>query len=101
MASIIYKQPSEKIIVYMDFSNKMTTGEAVTGIVTGFPVSNPSGLTFSGESFSGKVVQFYVEGGTVPQRKDINEVEYKVTCQITTSNGQIIEGDGILIVREV
>lgn len=104
----IQKQPGETKRVSMDFSNKMITGEVILSIDNiAQTLYEPEGtdqpttdLVFSGQSISGQVAQFLVAGGNIPTRSDIKEQDYKVTVTVTTDNGQILENDGILKVKE-
>jgi len=104
----ITKQPGETRLVSMDFSNKMQTGETIVSVdniaqqiyVENGPDLPTTDLTFSGQAFSGQVAQCLVSGGQIPTRDDIPECDYKVTFTVTTSNGQILENDGILKVKE-
>jgi hypothetical protein len=96
--TILTKQPAETRLLSMGFDNKMVTGELITSIDS--MVSDPAGLTFAGESFSGQIAQALISGGTIPDRADCNEREYKVTFTISTDMNQVLENDGILIVRE-
>lgn len=100
----ISKQPGETRLVSMDFSNKMATGEIVVSIDTITQLladgGTTSDLVFSGQTINAQVAQFLVSGGTIPDRSDIQECDYKVTVKITTDLGQILENDGILKIKE-
>jgi hypothetical protein len=100
----INKQPGETRLVSMDFSNKMATAEVIVSIDSVAQILADGGsttdLTFSGQTINGQVAQFLVAGGTIPDRSDIQECDYKVTVTITTDYGQILENDGILKIKE-
>ena len=102
---VIQKQPGETRLVSMDFSNKMDTAEIILSIDDIRQLINDTGgtttdLTFAGQTINGQVAQFLVSGGTIPDRTDINECDYKVTVEVTTDLGQVLENDGILKIKE-
>ena len=93
------KQPSETRTFSIDFAALMSTGETieasspapvVTSEITG---GGTTDLTIGTPTISGQVVLFTILGGTNCQR-------YRVECVITTSSAQVLEGDGILRVKD-
>ncbi len=86
------KQPSESRLFDFDFGGKMATGETVTAVVS--VVSTPSGLTVGATSFSGMIAQVRLSAGT-------DQVEYLLTCKVTTSAANTLELDGLLFVAEI
>lgn len=90
---IIKKKVGEKLAVGMDFGSWMQSGETISTInsVTTEECSGASSLTFSNQVISGTNVNFFVEGGTAGYR-------YTVVVNITTSSGEILIGDGQLVV---
>ncbi len=100
----INKQPGETRLVSMDFSNKMATAETIVSIdnvtqslADGSAIAD---LIFSGQTINGQIAQFLVAGGSIPDRADIQQCDYKVTVTITTDAAQILENDGILKIKE-
>jgi hypothetical protein len=96
----LLKQPSEKRKFSMDFSSVLATSETISSItsVTSEKLDGTtSDLTIpaAGESntISGSSILMWVEGGT-------HGMSYRVEVKITTSAGQIVEGDGILRVTD-
>ena len=96
---VVTKQPSEKRPYTMDFSAKMGSSEtieasspapAVTAITLCEGVAD---ITISGVTIAGQIIQMWIESGTSGAR-------YRVEVIITTSTGQILEGDGILKVSD-
>lgn len=86
------KQPSESRIYDMDFGANMSTAETIIS-VTSYTAS-PSGLTLDpAVSISGKKVQKRISGG-------VAGTVYKVTAVILTSLGNVLEGEGLLHVRD-
>lgn len=96
----IRKQVAETRLVTMEFGNKMAAAELITTVDS--YVSDPAGLTFANAvaDATGQKVNVLVSGGTIPDREDCNEREYKVTIVVQTDGNQILENDGILIVAE-
>lgn len=90
---IKYKQPRESILYAIDFTNLLDTGETISAI-TAEPSGTPAGLTIGAGSISGTQVTFRVSGGT-------DAVTYLIWCTVTTSTGNIREGDAILSVTDI
>lgn len=90
---VIKKKVGEKLAVGMDFGSWMQEGETIATIndVTSSECAGSSSITFSNEVISGTNVNFFVEGGTSGER-------YTITVNITTSAGEILIGDGQLVV---
>lgn len=89
----IKKKAGEKLAVGMDFGPWMQSGETISTIndVSTEECTGASALIFSNEVISGTNVNFFVEGGTAG-------IAYTVIVNITTSSGEILIGDGQLIV---
>lgn len=98
IVTTLYKQPGESRLFDMSFANKMRDGETIVSIDSITAV--PGDLSFSGSVYSGQIVQTLISGGTIPSRVDTPEESYIVTFVVTTSSGQVLENEGILIVRE-
>ncbi len=91
---IISKKASEKLAVGMDFSEWMgddATIVTINSITSVQCAGMSSDLTFSAQAITGQTAGFFVEGGTAGLR-------YEVRVNITTNEGEILEGDGILVV---
>lgn len=108
----LFKQPGESLLLYMDFTKRLNTGETLTGTPTitsaeEFPnaggatdltISSPavtsSAITTNyGTIAVGKGVQFRVVGGT-----DGKTYRIQVSCATSASNTRIY--DGLLDVGE-
>lgn len=90
------KQPGETRAYSMDFSNLMSSNETISSVSTvasELRGGATSDLTISSETISGQTVQMNIAGGT-----DGNV--YRVEVTIITSASQILEGDGMLRVRD-
>jgi len=97
------KQPSEKRKFGMEFASLMDTsgGEVISSIdaVTSETISGGvSDLTITLPSIVNGVatnsrVEVWIEAGTAGNR-------YRIEILVTTSDGQILEGDGILKVTD-
>jgi len=102
----VSKQPGETRLVSMDFSNKMADDEVIVTIDDVAQSLTDGGvttdLTITGEviSVSGQIAQFLVAGGIIPTRPDIKETSYKITVTVTTDADQVLENDGLLLVKE-
>jgi len=91
-ADQLVKQPTETRAYAIDFVNLLASGDSLASVTSG-PTSTPTGLTFGSTAISGTQVQFTIAGGTAG-------TSYRVEVIVTTANGEIIEGDGDLIVAD-
>lgn len=92
-AQTLIKQPSEIRSYVMDFSPLLGAGETLTAASS--VTAAPSGLTLVGSpTVSGTFAAQTVSGGTAGQR-------YKITYLVTTSDGNTLEAEGILAVKEL
>ena len=92
----LIKQPSETRTYTMDFANLMSTGETISSIdsvTSELRGGGSSNLTLSNETISSQTVTLDISGGTHCK-------VYVVEVQITTSNGQKLEGDGTLRISD-
>lgn len=93
------KQPSETLLFDMDFQRDIRAGESLSAIVD-VTIQNQGRVTGSADitpgttAVGGTRAQVYIPGGT-----DLED--YKVTIVCTTSDGETVEGDGLLEVREL
>lgn len=87
---VLVKQPGETREFAMDFSAK-THGVALSSVigVTG----SPAGLTITNERIDGAHVWFKIAGGA-------DGTDYKITVQVQDADGNVLEGDGMLYVRD-
>lgn len=95
---VLTKQPWEELRYDMDFSGQMRDGDDLssvsTVVVTNMgEVVGSDDVTASGETVSGDIAQVKLSGGT-----DLEN--YKITIRAITTDGDKIEGDGMLYVRE-
>ena len=94
--TFLIKQPSETRAYSMDFSNLMASAETITNInsvgseLRGRGVSD---LTITGTGITGQTIKMNIAGGT-------HAKVYVIETLITTSSGQILEGDGMLKVED-
>jgi len=94
MSRPLYKQPNESRMFAINFSANLESGETINAInsvtVTG------AGLTVGSQSITsdGKKVQFRVSDGTAGE-------SYQITVVATTTQSNILEGDGILVVKQI
>ena len=94
----LVKQPWERRLYEMDFSNLLSPGDSIATVDSVLQaargrVAGAAALTIGAASVSGTKVQFTIEGGTA------NE-DYKITVRVNTSAGDRLEGDGWLFVRD-
>jgi len=97
-SNVLVKQPSEKRHFSMDFAELMTDGETIETSSPAPDVSyecntGATDLTITEVTVSGQTVLFWIEGGTHGGR-------YRVEVTLTTSGGQILSGDGVLMVTD-
>lgn len=87
----LVKQPSEIRTYKMDFRRSLDRDDLISGVVS--VSAYPDSITVDNPSSSDKTVSFRVSGG--------NDGEsYNIRVIVSTSLGQTIEGDGLLVVRE-
>ena len=90
------KQPSERRLFSMEFANLLSVGETLSNPVVTHAKSNgdTSDLDMDDSpTVSGSQVQFWIAGGT-------DGVRYRIEVKVDTNIGQILESDGILVVRD-
>ena len=96
---VLRKQPSESRLYDMSFDGKMRDGDTISSVISSWftnmgKVTGSTDITLGTASISGDLVQIRVEAG-----QDLEN--YKITHKITTApSGDILEGDGLLLVRE-
>jgi hypothetical protein len=84
------KQPTEKRTLTFEFAEKLAPGDALTGSPT---ITASSGITATAGSKSGTTVSTQVSGGTAGN-------EYTVSCRIGTTQGDVLELDVVVEVRD-
>lgn len=92
----LIKAPSERRYYTMDFSNLMTTEETITlidSITSEKRGGGISDLLIADSGIVGQTVGMWIQNGTDFQT-------YRVEVQITTSAGQVLQGDGLLRVSD-
>ncbi len=95
----LVKQPTETRTFSIDFSALLASGESIKSsgpapvVTSQFAGGATTDLTIGTPAVVGNTVEFTIAGGTDCER-------YRIECLITTSSGQILEGDGILKVRD-
>ena len=93
---ILYKQPSESRIYSMDFSNLLGQN-TISSIISCLATSQGgdiADLVLSGITMESKRVSFTVSAGT-------HRNTYRIQAIVTTSDGQTLEGDGLLMVTNI
>jgi len=89
----LIKQPGESRLFSMDFSGLLAVGEDIATIDS--VTADIAGLTFPGGSLiAGTFAQFRVEDG-------VSGIRYKITVVVTTTQGNVLEGEGILQVKDL
>lgn len=91
MSQTLTKQSSESRVYSMDFSANMQPAETVVS-VDSFTVT-PAGLTYTSATPSGQTAVMRLSGG-------VSVTQYKVTLVVTTSEGNVLEDDGYLLVKD-
>ena len=92
----VVKQPSEVRQYIMTFANILASGETISTIVSvthEVRGGGTSDLTVYNEVATTNEVSTWISGGT-------NNVTYRIEITVTTSEGQTLEGDGIISVRD-
>jgi hypothetical protein len=91
----LVKQPGETRQFSMDFSNLMSTGETISDqtVTATLDCGDASDLTISSITVVSQIVYCWIAGGT-------HGTTHRVQFTATTSTSQIVQGDGILYVRD-
>lgn len=92
MTATHIKQPSESRVYAIDFRNLLASGDSCK-TVSSLTV-DPAGIALGNSTASGTFVRFRCAEGT-------DGVTYKITCVVTTTNGDTLEGDGLLAVTQL
>ena len=87
------KQPDETLDYLFDFT-LWFSGISTDSIASATVTADIAGLTFGAKTIEGLTVRQFISGGA-------DGVTYKLTCQITTTQGRVKERDGLLQVAEV
>lgn len=93
------KQSYEERIFEFDLSGLMDAAATVASVVSVISVNQnlvggSSNVTISGQTASGQSVKALFTGGT-------SQELYKITCKAVDTDGQKLEWDGLLAVRDV
>lgn len=96
MPQILEMQPSESRLFSMNFSKNLAVGETITVITSVVPLPNSGATTVTINGLAidaaGKKIQFRVEG---------TAGSYEVTGKVVTSDSNELEGEGILIIKDL
>lgn len=84
------KQPGEARTLSFDFTDKLASGDSLTGTAT---VTVASGLTAGTPSRTGNVVSVRLSSGT-------DGTDYNVQCSCATTDGDTLHLDATIEVRE-
>jgi len=84
------KQPTEKRTLTFDFTEKLASGDSVTTIAS---VAAATGLTISAGTLVGNLVSAQISSGAAG-------TDYLVSCRVNTAQGDILELDVTVEVRE-
>ena len=95
MAINLSKQPSETRIFGMSFKNKLrSTSETLVSLDSISVYPDDASLTVTNHSLGVDIANIQVSSGT-------NGRTYKITVIVTTSDGQILENEGLLDVKDI
>lgn len=94
MSQTLVKQPSESRLYGINFSAQLASGETISSITS--VAALPTGLTLSAQSISAdaKSALVRIAGGTAA-------ASHKVTAVVVTSAGNTLEGEGILLIKQL
>jgi hypothetical protein len=81
-----YKQPAEIRTLTLEFADKLATGDSLTGTPT---VQAETGLIAGAPVISGTKVLVQLSGG-------IDGSRYGVSCQVSTTQGDLLELDVLI-----
>lgn len=88
---LLTKQPGETKKFSMDFTNWIDTTVTLSDpVITSEMIGgSTSDLTISSTTVAGKLIVFLIAGGT-------NAKHYNIQVTVTTSDGEVLQGDGML-----
>lgn len=87
----IEKQSGEKILISMDFVNRLTADETLSSPTV--TVEGGSELLVTNTAISSTKVTCFINAGTAGKT-------YRLTFNVNTSLGQILQGDGLVKIRD-
>lgn len=82
--TVLYKQPSEAKIFYIEFSNQLDTGDSLSSLTSVLEATG--GLTIASKSIVGTTVKATYSGG-------VDGTTYSIVAIVVTANGETIESD--------
>lgn len=88
----LVKQPSENRLFSMEFAPLMAEGSTLISVTSA--ASTPAGLTVGANAVSGTKATVRLSAGTAG-------VLYKVTMVVVDSDGNTLEGEGLLQVKDL
>ncbi|SRR6266446_9181786 len=93
VSPILQKQPDEVRTVTFEFADKLNTADTITSGSVAGSITADTGITFSAPSQDVTRINTKISAGTVDQN-------YRVNCRITTAQGETLELDVIIQIRE-
>lgn len=91
--TVLIKQPGESRVYAVNFRNLLAAGDSIDD-VTSVTASPAAELTVGTPVIASPRVKFRVEDGSAG-------THYKITVTVTTTNGDILEGEGDLEVTDL
>lgn len=88
---ILEKQPSESRLYDIDFDPLLATGDSITSVTS--VATLQAGLTIGAASIASPKIQVRISSGT-------DGTLYKITAIVVTSNGDTLETDVLLRLRD-
>ena len=89
--SILIKQPSETVVLYIEFEDQLATGDSLASIVS---VTESTGaITITGETISGTQVYATYSGG-------VDGTTYTIEAIVNTTDSEILEVDVYLLTTD-
>jgi hypothetical protein len=89
---MLIKQPSESRVYRMDFRFRMSPSDSISEVIS--MSSEIQSVSISPVSLENKRVSFRISGGNDGESGSI-------FISVATSSGEIIDGDGILVIKEL
>jgi hypothetical protein len=91
MSKMLVKQPGESRVYSIVFAQNMVLGESIVGVNA--LSCSPAGLVFGTALMVNQELQFRLSGG-------VDRESYSIKASVSTSLGNILEHDVILLVRD-
>ncbi|SRR6266446_4507686 len=93
VSPILQKQKDEIRTVTFEFADKLNIGDTIVGASVAGSVTTDTGITAGAPVQDVTRINTKISGGS-------NDQNYRINCRITTTQGEVLELDVIIQIRE-